>query len=318
MDCFILGGTGLIGRRLTYRLLQRGQEVTVASRGAPPGEETWRRGVRLVHWDGYGRDPCFIARLQGAGSVVNLAGEGVVTRWTAKAKEEILASRMAATEAVSRLFRPARPEGTKEEDAPPRRPWINASAVGFYGQEGDLADESTPPGQGFLAAVCRSWEAAVQPAPGVRSTIFRLGVVLAPEGGAFVPMNIPYRLQMGGWLGSGRQAFPWVHVNDVVEAILWTLSADDAEGVFNVVSPAGATETAKSFAIALNEAWMRPPYRLQPAPLAALAGMGARLVLGEAATLLLDGRPVSTGRLEEAGFRYLHTDARRAAASLLS
>lgn len=318
MDYFVLGGTGLVGRRLCYRLLQRGHSVTVASRQAQPNTEAWRNGICQVHWDGEGKDPKFLSRIQGADGVVNLAGERVVTRWTPEAKEEILRSRVAATEAVSRLFRPARPEVEEGEEAPPRRPWINASAVGYYGQEGGLADETTPPGKGFLPDVCRRWEAAVQPASGVRATILRLGIVLAPEGGAFPLMNIPFRLQWGAWLGSGKQPLPWVHVDDVVAAILWALANDNAEGVFDVVSPAGATETARSFAIALNEAWVRPPYRLQPPPLAALAGLGVKALLGEASTLLLEGRPVSTERLEEAGFRYRHTDARRAAASLLA
>lgn len=323
-EIFVLGGTGLIGRRLVQHLIARGHRVTVATRAAMRGGPSHLGGARLVPWDGTGENEEFAAALAAADGVVNLAGAGVMdSRWTPEYMQEIRDSRVAATRAVARGFRPPplpAPEAAEgeEPEAPPRRPWVNASAVGLYGLSGDLATEETPQGEGFLAETCQAWEAEVDPAPGVRAVVLRLGVVLTGDGGAFPQLTIPYRFGPGGWLGTGGQAFPWVHVDDVVRAIRWALFEDGAEGAYNVVAPGAEEETAKTFATTLSDAYGRSPLLMPPPPVPNLLGAGARLALGERADLILKGRAVSSARIREAGFKFRYGEAGAACAALLA
>ena len=284
MNVALSGASGLIGSALTRSLEASGSRCHRLVRRKPsrPGELEWRpeRGLATSE----------------AGSaldvMVHLAGENVATgRWTAARRSRISASRGRATlrlvESLSRLEQPP-------------RVFVCASAAGYYGDRGDeLLDEDSTSGAGFLASVCREWEAAAQTASTVceRVVILRFGVVLSARGGALARMLPPFRLGVGGRLGSGRQYFPWIHIDDAVAAIRHVIERD-IRGPVNLVAPEQLTNADLTRAIA---ATLRRP-ALLPVPSPAL-----RLAFGEMAqeTLLASAR-VFPAVLQETGFSYRH------------
>ena len=282
----VAGGSGRIGGALVAELAAAGYEVVVLSRR--PGA-SGTPGARRVEWDGRSAG-AWAEELEGAAGVVNRAGEDIAGgRWTARRKRLLLASRLATTGALVDAIRQAR-----------RRPaaLLQASAVGYYGDGGDRElDESSPPGVGFLSGICVAWEEASAPveALGVRRVLLRTGLVLAREGGALPEMARPFRLGLGGPLGSGRQWMPWIHLADEIGAIRFLLERGDVRGPFNLVAPAPATN--EEFSRALARALRRPC--LLRAPAAAL-----RLALGEMAEMLLAGQRLAPRRLAEAGFPF--------------
>jgi uncharacterized protein (TIGR01777 family) len=228
-------------------------------------------------------------------AVVHLAGESIAAgRWTAAVKERIRRSRVDGTRLLAETL--ARLE---------RRPrvLVSASAVGYYGDRGDepLTEES-PPGVGFLADVARAWEAAADPARavGIRVVHPRLGLVLAREGGALPRMALPFRLGLGGVIGSGRQYWSWIALPDAVRVIERALADATLAGPVNAVAPAPATN--REFTRALGRVLGRPT--LLPFP-----ALGVRLLMGEMGrALLLGSARVLPRRLERAGFRFEHPE----------
>src|ERR1051325_143898 len=215
MRVVVTGGTGFIGEPLGRRLLARGDDVAVVTRN--PSKV--RAGTPLP-WE----------RIDDAASadvVINLAGENVGGgRWTEERKRRIVSSRVDATTALVEALN-RRPD--------PRRTLINASAIGIYGLRGDEPlDETAPPGEGFLAEVVKRWEELARRAEGAaRGVILRLGVVLAPGGGALGKMLLPFRLGLGGPMGSGRQWMSWVDREDVLRMMEWAIDHRSAQGVYN-------------------------------------------------------------------------------------
>ncbi|MGH7622033.1 MAG: TIGR01777 family oxidoreductase, partial [Gemmatimonadaceae bacterium] len=202
----ISGSHGLIGSALVKALAERGHEVRRLVRSAPRSadEIAWNPDAGTID----------SAALRGASVVVNLAGENIAQRWTRSAKRRIHGSRVQGTTLVARTIA-----------ALPDKPslLVNASAVGIYGDRGDEAlDERSAPGAGFLATVCRDWEAATAPASdaGIRVAMLRTGVVLARGDGALPKLLLPFRLGLGGRIGSGRQWVSWIALGDVVRAVL--------------------------------------------------------------------------------------------------
>ena len=284
----VTGATGLVGGALVPALLAAGHRVDRMSRRPPPP------GTTDIQWDPAGGrlDP---RALEGADAVVHLAGESIAAgRWTAAVKERVRRSRVDGTkllaETLGRLTR--RP-----------RVLVAASAVGYYGNRGDMPlTEESPPGVGFLAEVCREWEAAADPArvAGIRVVHPRLGVVLAGQGGALPRMTLPFRLGVGGMIGSGRQYWSWIALADLVRVIELALALDILTGPVNAVAPAPATN--REFTRVLGRVLGRPTL----VPLPALA---VRLLLGEMGqALLLDSARVLPRRLERAGFRFRHPE----------
>jgi uncharacterized protein (TIGR01777 family) len=288
MRVVITGGTGLIGRRLAAALVARGDSVVVTSRG-PERVESLPAGVEIAGWDGASAAE-LAPTIEGADAVVHLVGESIAGgRWTAVRKRRIEQSRTRSTEALVAAL------GAVE-----RRPGIllQGSAVGYYGARGDEAlTEASPPGAGFLADVCRAWEAAGEPAAalGVRRVLLRTGVVLAREGGALPKMALPFRLFAGGPVGDGKQWVPWIHLDDEVGAICFLLDQPTALGPFNLAAPGGVTNRALSRAI--GRALHRPS--LLPAPAFAM-----KLALGEMAELLLASQRVEPAALLKAGYSF--------------
>jgi hypothetical protein len=188
---------------------------------------------------------------------------------------------------------------------------VNASAIGVYGPRGDEPlDESGAPGHDFLAQMVQAWEAEAAKADplALRVVRLRIGVVLAKDGGALAQMLPPFRLFLGGWMGSGRQYFSWIHRDDVVGIILYALDHDDIHGVINVTAPQPVTN--KAFSIALGRALRRPA--LVPVPAFAL-----RLMLGEAAEVILSGQHVVPKAITVVGYRFRHPELAGALQSIL-
>lgn len=288
MRVIITGGTGLIGRALTASLAADGHEVIVLTRD-PARTIGLPTGARAERWDA--RSAAGWGKLaNGADAIVNLAGENLAAgRWTPERKRRILESRVQAGQAVVAAVR---------EAAVKPGVVVHSSGIGYYGASGDAEiTEASPPGRDFLAQVCVAWEAASAEtaALGVRSAIIRSAAVLSREGGALPRLVLPFRLFVGGPLGSGRQWWPWIHIADEVAAIRFLIEHTDAQGPFNLAAPQLIRQA--EFSRALGQALGRPSWL--PVPAFAL-----RLLLGEMATILLDGQRAAPQRLLELGFAF--------------
>ncbi len=294
MVIVLSGGTGFIGRALRDELLAAGHRVVLLTRRL----EAVKAGGALEaeHWDAKTLGP-WAARVDGADAVINLAGEPIATRWSPAVKQRIVTSRVEATRALVSAVSQAR-----------RKPsvFINASAVGYYGNvpEGDVP-ETHARGTGFLADTCALWEEAARgaEAAGVRVVLPRIGIVLERDGGALKVMTLPFLFWMGGPIGSGRQAFPWVHRDDVVGSILFALERREASGPLNLTAPQPVS--LAEFCRALGGALGRPSWLPAPA-------FAVRLLAGEMADeMLLSGARVVPQRLLSLGyaFRYPKLDA---------
>lgn len=283
----VTGATGLVGRRLVPALRDDGARVGAVTRS--PQRAPLAEGVEAVGWDGVEIAP---AELAASAAIVHLAGEPIFGGlFTADRRRRILESRVDSTRALVRAL---------AELAPGERPraLVCASAVGYYGDRGEeLLEESAPPGEGFLADVCIAWEKAARPAEqlGVRTVSLRIGVVLAREGGALAPLARAFRLGLGGRLGSGRQWFPWVHVDDLVGLVRAALAEERYAGAVNAVAP-NPVQNAE-FTKALAAVLHRPA--LLPVP-----ALPLRVVLGELARELLGSRRVLPARALAHGFAF--------------
>lgn len=293
----ITGATGLIGRALSSDLIGRGHDVVALTRrdGAPSGLPA---GAAAARWrpGGDGTDFDLPDVLETLDVLVHLAGEPVGKRWTATRKRAIRESRVGGTTTLVAALGAA-------ANRPSR--FLAASAVGYYGARGDeeLAEDA-PPGNDYLAGVCQEWEDVAGGARSARveTVSMRIGVVLSPAGGALATMLPPFRMGVGGRLGDGRQWMPWIHLTDVVAAMVHLVEAPPAslEPVYNLTAPNPATNAA--FTKALGRALRRPT--LLPTP-----GFAMRLVFGEmAGALLLSGQRAVPRRLLAAGFAFEHPE----------
>lgn len=285
------GATGLVGGRLAADLLADGVLVRALTRDLRRASGVLDPRVVLVRWDG---SHVPTDAVNGADAVVHLAGEPVFQgRLGAERRRRIRDSRVESTASLVRSIGALAP-GEKP------RVLVCASAVGFYGSRADqLLDEEAGPGTGFLADVCREWEAAAHQAEshGVRSLSLRIGVVLARQGGALPRLALPFRLGLGGRLGSGRQWFPWIQIDDLVSLIRAALRDERFRGPVNAVAPEPVrnAELARSLGKALG----RPAFWWVP-------GLVLRAALGELAGELLDSRRVVPQRALDLGFRFRH------------
>ncbi|MFD1828456.1 TIGR01777 family oxidoreductase [Streptomyces desertarenae] len=280
MRIAVTGSSGLIGRALVSSLRADGHEVLrLVRRPARAGDE--------VEWDP-GRRYVDTAGLAGSDAVVHLAGAGVGDhRWTEAYKREIRDSRVLGTAAVA--------EAVASLDAPPRT-LVVGTGVGYYGDTGDRAvDEDAPPGTGFLADVCRAWEAAAAPAEeaGIRTVYARTGLVVSRHGGAWGRLFPVFRAGLGGPLGGGRQYWSHIALHDHIAALRHLLETGGLSGPVNLTAPEPVTQ--REVAAAMGRVLRRPA--VLPVPAAAL-----RLVLGEFAGDVLGSQRVLPRRLLESGF----------------
>lgn len=284
MKIAVTGATGLIGSALSERLHQQGHEILAITR-----QKNLPSPFTTVYWNPE-RQELDASVLEGIDGVVHLAGETIAERWSAKKKELIRSSRVEGTKLLVK--------GLKSLS---KRPpvLVNSSAIGFYGSRGDEElDEQSAPGTGFLAEVCQAWEAESVRAEelGMRVVTLRTGIVLSIKGGALAKMLFPFKLGLGGPIGSGTQWMSWVHIDDVVGGFHFALHQPEFSGVANLTAPQPARNA--EFTKALGQALSRPAFL--PAP-----GFALKLVFGEMAQdLLLEGQKVLPRRLEQAGYKF--------------
>ena len=306
MRIIITGGTGLIGRALCAELVQAGYEVVVLSRSPSRNAGFLPEEVTVVGWDNQtGRDWAHLA--DGAEAIVNLAGESLAgknflnMRWTPQRKSEIVDSRVQSGAAVVDAVRLV-------EHKP--HVVIQASGIDYYGPHGtERVTESDGVGEGFLSDICIDWEASTEPVEslGVRRAVIRLGIVLNKKGGALPQLMLPFRLFVGGPIGSGKQGYPWIHIEDVCRAIRFMIETPAVSGVFNLCSPqpVSNTELGRAIAHALHRPYWFP-----------IPALVFKIAFGEAATLLLDGQMAYPQRLLDAGFDFRYPEINAALANI--
>jgi uncharacterized protein (TIGR01777 family) len=301
MKIVIAGGSGFLGRPLAAALAADHHDVVTLSRSADAGPGQARS--RVVAWNPDGTSGPWAAEIDGAGAVVNLAGESIAgKRWSDEQKRRILDSRVRATRSLVAAVQAAR--------IPPPL-FLNGSAVGYYGPRGDeKISESTPPGTDFLANVCTHWEAEAAGAAtaATRVVCVRTGIVLERDGGALPQMLPPFRFGAGGPVGSGRQYWPWIHRADWIAMVQWAIRTPAVSGAINGTAPNPVTNA--QFARALGRAMHRPAF--MPAPAFAL-----KLMLGEMAdSLLLSGQRAVPERPGQLGFTFRYSRVDEALAAL--
>jgi len=290
----ISGSSGLIGSALLPTLQANGYQVTRLVR------RSMGRADELV-WDPAA--PLPPESVSGFKAVIHLAGESIVGRWNDAKKRQILESRVGPTQRLVQALTAAKQ---------PPRVFVCASAVGFYGSRGEeVLREDSSSGNGFVAEVCRQWEAAPAPAAqaGIRVVQTRFGVVLSAKGGALAKMLPPFRMGVGGKVGDGRQWMPWVDDSDVAGAILFAISNESLQGPVNVTAPNPVrnSEFTKTLASVLS----RPAIFPMPA-------FAARLAFGEMADeLLLSSQHVVPAKLKAAGYSFKNPDLMQSLKGLL-
>jgi uncharacterized protein (TIGR01777 family) len=290
----VTGATGLIGGALVHELQARGDEVTVLTRDEEHAAAALP-GAVVYGWLRPTREPAPAEAFAGRDAVVHLAGEPIAQRWTDDAKQRIRASRELGTRNLV--------AGLRAAEEPRPRVLVSQSAIGWYGARGDeRLDESAPAATGdFLAAVVAAWEAEARAAEelGMRVALTRTGVVLADEGGALEKMLPPFKLGVGGPVAGGGQYVPWIHLDDVVGALLFCLDNEGASGPINVTAPEPVTN--KQLSKALGRVLVRPA--ITPVP-----GFAVRFLYGEMASIVTTGARVIPKRLEELGYEFRRPD----------
>jgi hypothetical protein len=290
----VAGGGGFIGRALGRTLLAGGYQVVVLTRGSSRGPSASPDGPQpaFVTWDGL-TSKGWGHLADGAFALVNLAGENIAgARWTPERKRAIVDSRVLPGRAIL--------QAANEASVKPKA-YIQASAVGFYGDTGEKAvDESSPPGTGFLSEVCLKVEASTQDieAMGVRRVVIRTGLVLGRGGGVLEKMLPPFKFFLGGPFGDGNQGFPWIHLEDEIGAIVFLLENPETSGPYNLTAPEGVSN--REFCRQLGRAVSRPCGLAVPSAV-------LRMAFGEMAEeLFLTGCSAFPRRLMESGYVFQH------------
>lgn len=296
MKILVTGGTGLIGGHLVPRLQELGHQVTVLTRRPDNARE--KLNDRVTLWETLEDKQT----LDGIDAVINLAGEPIADkRWTTEQKDRLCQSRWRITQKLADLI--------NASEMPPSV-LISGSATGYYGDLGEVVvTEEEPPHNEFTHKLCARWEqiACEAQSDKTRVCLLRTGVVLAPKGGILGKMIPPFRLGLGGPIGNGRQYLAWIHIDDMVNAILWLLD-NDLRGPFNMVSPYPVRN--EQFAHALGHALQRPAILRVPATV-------IRLLMGESSVLVLGGQRALPKRLEAAGFAFRWYDLEEALADVV-
>jgi len=287
------GATGFIGQALC-RELHGDYEVVVLTRDARRAAAVVKECTRIVEWDARTTSG-WASQVENAYAVINLAGESLASgRWTSSKKMSILQSRTNSANAIADAV-----EGARNKP----RLVMQASAVGYYGSRGEeTLTEDSPPGDDFLAEVCRKTEsvAARVGKRNVRCVRLRTGIVLGREGGVLPRLMRPFRFLLGGRVGNGKQWVSWISLDDDVRAIRFLMESQDLSGAFNICSPKPVT--MKELSRDLGQVLHRPAWGVLP-------GFVARLAFGEMADeVLLSSQQAIPKRLLEAGFEFRHTD----------
>ncbi|NWF62874.1 MAG: TIGR01777 family protein [Chloroflexi bacterium] len=291
MNIMISGGTGLLGTALTQSFLAEGYKVFILSRS-----DTKRSDVEIIKWDarttnGWGH------LINEMDAVIHLAGRNTAAwPWTAAKKKSFEDSRILPGLALAQAIR----ESTHRPSL-----FVQVSGINHYGLQGDLADESTAPGDDFLAHLTVKWEGATQSVEecGARRLVLRTSPVLSKDSLIMKLIALPVQLFVGGPIGSGKQAFPWIHIKDWVGAVRFLMANESAHGVYNMIAP--AQTSLADFTKALANVLHRPYWFPVPA-------FFMRNVLGEMSVLILEGRFSQPRRLLESGYTFQFPGPREA------
>lgn len=301
MKILVTGATGLIGQRLCRDLLSEGHQIRILSRS--PQRVKIAAGIEAIAWDPLVGPPPDEA-WTGVEAVIHLAGEPVAaSRWTEAQKRSIRDSRVTGTRNLV---------GGMKKAAVLPQVLISASAIGFYGNRGEeLLDEKSAPGNGFLSQICVDWENEASRARelGARVSQVRIGVVLSQDGGALEKMLLPFKLGLGGRLGSGRQWFPWIHLDDIVGLIKHSLMTSSVTGPINGAAP-GIVRN-EEFTKVLAESLNRPVFF--PVPELAL-----KILMGEMAEVVLASQRVTPKVALESGYQFRYPQLKPALQGILA
>ncbi|MBI5049396.1 MAG: TIGR01777 family protein, partial [Nitrospirae bacterium] len=287
MNVLITGGSGFIGKALSYNLANTGHNVLITTR-KQTDSTSFAKNIKILSWNSLTiLSPAFLSDVD---AVINLAGEPIAARrWSKKQKRRILSSRIDTTIAVIQSIKNVtqRPKVI-----------ISASAIGYYGpREDEYVTEDFPPGNDFLAEVCKLWEAGALKAEGlgVRVVLLRIGAVLESDGGALPKMAFPFKFFLGGHIGSGRQWFSWIHRDDVIGIIKYALENDSISGPINITAPEPVRN--KELCSAIGKVLRRPSWLSVPPFI-------VKLTLGELGDMLLTGQRVIPEKILKAGYRF--------------
>ncbi|MCH8524280.1 MAG: TIGR01777 family oxidoreductase [Balneolales bacterium] len=297
MQILLSGGSGFIGTYLTQRLVERGDRVVIITRD--PSSKQPMQGVTYISWDADLNEA-----VCAADAVVNMAGKNLFeSRWTDTVKKAIVSSRVETTKKLAKAI-------AKAEQKPDV--FVTFSATGYYGSRGEEPlNESSGPGNDFLAEVCVKWEDAAREAVDacVRTVFPRVGIVKQKDDGALAKMLLPFKMFIGGPLGDGSQYYPWVHMDDVIGLILHAIDTPSVVGPINVAAPEHGT--MKEFAKALGSVLGRPS--LFPVP-----GFVLRIAVGEAAGAIVSSTRIVPAKAIQTGYRFRYTDTKAALRDILS
>ena len=284
MKVVITGGTGLVGSRLISRLRADGHQVGVFSRSTRASVN----GVEYLTWPADARGRQAVAE---ADVIFNLAGAPVAQRWSKAAKELILSSRVDVTAALVAMMHPNR-----------KQILVSASAVGIYPEGDAVMDENTPPAQNFLADVVKAWEHEANHAAsaGHRVVCLRIGLVLAPEGGALAKLLPVFKLGLGSPVGTGTHWQSWIHIDDLVNLFVFAAQNGTMSGAYNAVAPQPVTNRTLSHELAKT---LGRPFFFPPVPAFVL-----KLIFGEMAQVILASQRVNNVRVNTAGFTYKYPE----------
>ncbi|MEM6724987.1 MAG: TIGR01777 family oxidoreductase [Bacteroidota bacterium] len=294
----ISGGSGLVGSRLSILLKEKGHQVRHLSRSPKPNAPfpsfKWNIPEQYI-------DP---AALEGVDVIIHLAGAGIADkRWTDARKALIISSRVESTRLLYRTIH--------KMEHPPES-FLAAAAVGFYGDRADeLLTEESGPGSGFLAESCIAWENALDELdhPSVRLVKLRIGIVMSTQGGALEKMLLSFHARLGTYFGSGKQFYPWVHIDDLSNMFIWGMENAAISGTYNAVAPEPQRNKALTEKIAKA---LEKPSLIVPAP-----EFGLRLAMGEMADVVMVSANVSNEKIAKAGFEYAHPELVAALKDLL-
>ncbi len=283
----VTGATGLVGKKLVAALTLRNNKVYVVSRSPEKIKTILPKAAGAVSWDD---EDELIHQIELCDSIIHLSGENVMTqKWNDEHKKNILESRINTTKKLVDIIAstPSRPDS-----------FICASAIGYYGlgSSGEFTEDS-PPGNDFLAQVTNSWEneAAKVESLKVRRVSLRIGIVLSTEGGALERMIKPFKYFVGGPLGSGKQWFPWIHINDLAELFVFASNSDHVSGAINAVAPEAII--MKDFCKNMGKVMHRPSLLKVPATV-------LKIMFGEGADVILSGNKILPKKTLEAGFEF--------------
>lgn len=292
----ITGGTGMVGTQLVEAIKQSDAHITILTR---QDKSTSHPKITYVNWSKTNWE----SQIPDIDIVINLAGASLMKRWTKEHKQAIMLSRLQSTQALFDLFK-----NRKQKPSV----FFNASAVGYYKPDYDRTYtelyKSLP--FDFLSEVVYQWERRARQfeSLGTRVVIGRFGMILAEDGGALPLMKLPYEFYLGGKLGSGRQWYSWIHLDDLTRAILYTINNENAHGVFNFTAP--IVEHQNLFGYTLARVTHRPHFTWVPA-------LALRLALGQMSTVVLDTQKVIPNKLQAIDFKFKYPDLKIAVEDLV-